>query len=87
MGLQVADRFMYKAFEAAGLPSVLWVVQLDPRGASSIAHRCKQASSPTHVMRPVRPSEGLTRRLVVRSLARTGEQASDWQRQSRFEVG
>ncbi len=33
---------MYQAFEAEGLPSVLWVVQLDPRGASSVVHRCKQ---------------------------------------------
>ena len=49
MGPQVADRFMYQAFEE-GLPSVLWVVQLDPRGATSIAHRCKQARprAPSH---------------------------------------
>jgi hypothetical protein len=40
--LQVADRFLYQAFEE-GLPSVLWVIQLDPRGASSLVHRCKQA--------------------------------------------
>ncbi len=38
----MADRFMYQAFEAEGLPSVLWVVELDPRGASSVVHRCKQ---------------------------------------------
>ncbi len=38
----MADRFMYQAFEAEGLPSVLWVVVLDPRGASSVVHRCKQ---------------------------------------------
>jgi hypothetical protein len=34
---------MYEAFEAEGLPSVLWIVQLDPRGESSIVHHCKQA--------------------------------------------
>ena len=33
MGGQVAARFGYRAFEE-GLPAVLWVVQLDPRGAS-----------------------------------------------------
>jgi hypothetical protein len=38
----VADRFLYQAFEE-GLPSVLWVIQLDPRGASNIVYRCKQA--------------------------------------------
>ena len=42
----MAERFLYQAFEADGLPSVLWVVQLDPRGASSIVHRCKQAHPP-----------------------------------------
>ncbi len=39
----MADRYMKQAFEADDLPSVLWVVQLDPRGASSVIHRCKQA--------------------------------------------
>ena len=29
--VQVADRFLYQAFEE-GLPAALWVVQLDPRG-------------------------------------------------------
>jgi hypothetical protein len=42
-GVQVADRFMYHAFEKDGHSSVLWVVLLDPRGASSVVHRCKQA--------------------------------------------
>ena len=42
MGGQVAARFGYRAFEE-GLPAVLWVVQLDPRGASDVVHRCKQA--------------------------------------------
>ncbi len=41
--LQVAERFVYQAFEADELPSVLWVIQLDPRGATSVVHRCKQA--------------------------------------------
>ena len=41
-GVQVADRFLYQAFEE-GLPAALWVVQLDSRGASSLVHRCKQA--------------------------------------------
>jgi hypothetical protein len=41
--LQVAERFVYQAFENDGLPSVLWVVQLDPRGATSVVYRCKQA--------------------------------------------
>ncbi len=48
----MADRFMYAAFEE-GLPSVLWVVQLDPRGASSLAHRCKQVALVWPL--PVRP--------------------------------
>ncbi len=43
----MADRFLYKAFEEK-LPSVLWVVQLDPRGASSLVHRCKQARTHPH---------------------------------------
>ena len=35
---------MYRAFIANNtLPSVLWIVHLDPRGASSIIYRCKQA--------------------------------------------
>ena len=42
MARQVAARFGYRAFEE-GLPSVLWVIQLDPRGASDVVHRCKQA--------------------------------------------
>ena len=41
--MQVADRFMYQAFEADGLPSVLWVIELKPHGASSVVRRCKQA--------------------------------------------
>ena len=43
--VQVADRFMYQAFEADGLPSALWVIHLDPRGASSVVRRCKQAGT------------------------------------------
>ncbi len=40
--MQVAMRFVYKAFEE-GVPPVLWIVELDPRGETDVVHRCKQA--------------------------------------------
>jgi hypothetical protein len=40
--VQVAMRFVYKAFEE-GVPPVLWIVELDPRGETDVVHHCKQA--------------------------------------------
>ena len=42
-GGQVAQQFMYRAFEQ-GYPAVLWLIRLDPRGAADIVYRCKQVA-------------------------------------------
>ena len=39
--MQVADNFLYRAFQA-GRSCVLWVIELDPRGAKELVYRCKQ---------------------------------------------
>lgn len=41
---EVTGRFRYKAFEEDGLPAVLWVIRLHPRGARDVTYRCKQVN-------------------------------------------
>ena len=38
---QIALRFAYESSQT-GQPAVLWVINLDPRGADDIRYRCKQ---------------------------------------------
>jgi hypothetical protein len=40
--VQVADNFLYRAFET-GKGCVLWIIEVDPRGAKELVYRCKQA--------------------------------------------